>query len=77
MQKAKIQINIGEMSSKMLVFFIKGCGPGVSDSSAHIHICQDTVRIATIYQKYRNPILTNVTAAKAKMRHFSSHRNNT
>ena len=51
MKKAKIQIDIGEMSSKILVFFIKGCDPGVSDSSAHIHICQDTVRIAAIYIK--------------------------
>ena len=77
MQKTKIQIDIGEMSSKILVFFIKGCDPGVSNSSADIHICQDTVRIAAMYQKYRNPILSNVTAAKAKMRHFSSQRNNT
>ena len=66
---------MGETPSKKCIFFIKGCGPGVSDTSAYI--CQDSVRIAVIYQKYRNPILANVTAAKAKIRHFSMLRNNT
>ena len=74
-KKAKMQINMGETPSKKCIFFIKGCGPGVSDTSAYI--CQDSVRIAAIYQKYRNPILANVTAAKTKMRHFSILRNNT